>query len=108
VAPQRLDDVASLLERSEFHTRPIITSTETRTGLAELVDAITARFALPLEIVVRLPAGPEGAAALSWLYRSGEVLQVDYGPRHTEVRVRCRHEDAERVAALGTVVSRTP
>lgn len=108
VPPQRLDDVAGLLEQSEFHARPLVTSTTSRAGLAELVGAIADRFTLPLEIVVRLPAGPEGASALSWLYRSGEVLQVDYGARHTEVRVRCRQEDADRVAALGTIVSRTP
>jgi hypothetical protein len=71
------------------------------------VDAIAARFAFPLEVVVRLPVTPEGAAALSRLYGSAEVLQVDYGPRYTEVRARCRPEDAERLEGIGRVVSRT-
>ncbi len=108
VSPERLEEVASLLERSEFHTPPIVTSTTTRAGLPELVGAIVSRLALPLEVVLRLPAGPAGAAALSWLYRNADVLQVDYGAAHTEVRVRCRPEDADRLAALGEIVSRAP
>jgi len=106
VPPGRLDDVVRLLERSEFHARPLATSTGSGLGLPELVEAIAARFAFPLELVVRLPANSEGAAALSWLHGNGEVLRVDYGPRYTEVRIRCRPEDAERVEAMGRVVSR--
>ncbi len=108
VPPDRLEDVARLLEGSEFHARPLATSAETRSGIPELVDAIAGRFAFPLEVVVRLPVTPEGAAALSRLYGSAEVLQVDYGPRYTEVRARCRPEDAERLEGIGRVVSRTP
>jgi GTP-binding protein HflX len=107
VSPDRLEEVARLLEGSEFHARPVPTSTESRAGIPELVDAIAARFAFPLEVVVRLPVTPEGAAALSRLYGSAEVLQVDYGPRYTEVRARCRYEDAERLEGVGRVVSRT-
>ena len=69
-------------------------------------DAIVDRFAFPLEIVVRLPVTPEGAAALSRLYANSEVLRVDYGPRYTEVRARCRPEDAERLESIGRIVSR--
>ena len=43
---------------------------------------------------------------MGWLYANGEVLQVDYGPRYTEVRVRCRADDAERIGAMGRIVSR--
>ena len=107
VPPERLEDVARLLEGSEFHARPLVTSTETGAGVPELVDAIAGRFAFPLEVVVRLPVTPEGAAALSRLYGSAEVLQVDYGPRYTEVRARCRPEDAERLEGIGHVVSKT-
>jgi len=105
VSPTHLEETVRILGQSEFHVPPLATSATTRQGLPELVDAIAARFAFPLEIVLRLPVGPEGAAALSWLYANGEVLRADYGPRHTEVRVRCRREDAERVAGLGRVVS---
>ncbi|TLZ70093.1 MAG: GTPase HflX [Methanobacteriota archaeon] len=106
VSPDRLEETARLLGDSEFHARPVATSTETGQGLRELLDAIAARFAFPLELVLRLPAGPEGAAAMGWLYANGEVLQVDYGPRYTEVRVRCRADDAERIGAMGRIVSR--
>src|SRR3989449_36408 len=106
VPADRLRDVARLLEASEFHARPMPTSTDSRAGIPELVDAIVDRFAFPLEIVVRLPVTPEGAAALSRLYDSSEVLRVDYGPRYTEVRARCRPEDAERLESIGRVVSR--
>jgi len=106
VSPDRLEDVARLLEASEFHTRPLPTSTETRAGIPELVDAVAGRFAFPFEIVVRLPVTPEGAAALSRLYGTAEVLHVDYGPRYTEVRARCRLEDAERLEGVGRIVSR--
>ncbi|HLE46405.1 MAG TPA: GTPase HflX, partial [Thermoplasmata archaeon] len=99
VSPAHLEDAVRILAGSEFHLPPIAASTTTRQGLPELVDAIVERFAFPLEIVVRLPVGQEGATALSWLYATGAVLHVDYGPQHTEVRVRCRREDAERVAA---------
>lgn len=108
VSPDRLEEVARLLEGSEFHARPLPTSTETRAGIPELVDGIAERFAFPLEVVVRLPVTPEGAAALSRLYGSAEVLQVDYGPRYTEVRARCRADDAERLEGIGRVVSKTP
>ena len=106
VPREQLAEVVRLLEASEFHARPIPTSTLTGEGLPGLVDAIATRFAFPLELVVRLPANSEGAAALSRLHETGEVLNVDYGPRYTEVRVRCRAEDAERIEALGRVVSR--
>ncbi|TLZ53648.1 MAG: GTPase HflX [Methanobacteriota archaeon] len=106
VPADRLEDVARLLEASEFHARPLPTSTDSRAGIPELVDAIVDRFAFPLEIVVRLPVTPEGAAALSRLYASSEVLRVDYGPRYTEVRARCRPEDAERLESIGRIVSR--
>ncbi len=108
VPPDRLEDVVRLLEQSEFHAAPAVTSTVTRHGLVELAEAVGRRFVLPVLVTVRLPAGPEGAAGLSWLYENGEVLHVDYGSQYTEVRVRCRLEDAERVAALGRTVSRTP
>ncbi len=107
VPPERLEETADLLVRSELHAAPLRTSTETRAGLPGLVDAIVSRLALPVELVLRLPPGPEGAAGLSWLYGNGEVLRVDYGPAHTEVRVRCRAEDVEAAEALGRVVSRT-
>ena len=106
VSPDRLEDIARLLEASEFHARPLPTSTETRAGIPELGHAIAGRFAFPLEIVARLPVTPEGAAALSRLYGTAEVLHVDYGPRYTEVRARCRAEDAERLEAIGRIVSR--
>ncbi len=106
VSPAQLEEIMRILEQSEFHTPPIATSTVTFQGLPGLLAAIGSRFAFPLEVVLRLPAGPGGAAGLDWLYQNGEVLRVDYGPRYTEVRLRCRREDAERVAALGRVVSR--
>ena len=108
VPDRQVARVRALLEGTEFHSGALVTSTQTRQGLPELVDAIAARFAFTVEVVVRLPVTPEGASALSRLYETGEVLHVDYGPRYTEVRVHCRAEDAERLQGVGNVVSKTP
>jgi len=106
IPAERLAEVVRLLERTEIHARPIATSTTTGRGLDDLRDAIASRFAFSLEVVVRLPATPEGAAALSWLYGTGEVLRADYGPRYTEVRARLRPEDADRLEGMGRIVSK--
>src|SRR5438093_212057 len=108
VPDRQVARVRALLEGTEFHSGALVTSTQTRQGLPELVDAIAARFAFTVEVVVQLPVTPEGASALSRLYETGEVLHVDYGPRYTEVRVHCRAEDAERRQGVGNVVSKTP
>jgi GTP-binding protein HflX len=65
LSPERQEEIVNLLAGSEFHVPPVLTSTKTGAGLAGLVAAIAQRFALPVELVLHLPAGPEGAAALS-------------------------------------------
>jgi len=108
ILPRQVERVRGLLEGTEFHSEAVVTSTLTGQGLPQLVSVIANRFAFTVEAVVRLPVSPEGATALSRLYETGEVLNVDYGPRYTEVRVRCRAEDAERLHGIGTVVSKAP
>ena len=103
-----LDLRARLLQQSEFRATPIFTSTVTARGLAELRDAIASHFTFPLDLTIRLPTNSESASNLGWLYRNTEVLHVDYGPQHTEVRVRCRSEDGERIERMGRVVARSP
>ena len=108
VLPQELDARSHLLQRSEFHVPPIAASTATGHGFDELRNAIASRFTSPLEITVRLPVNAESASNLSWLYGNTEVFRVDYGPHYTEVQVRCRAEDAERIDRIGRIVARAP
>lgn len=85
------------VENSEFARPPIVLSTLTGEGLGALRDAIAETFRFLLRLDVRLPAGPEGAAALSWLHGAAEVESVAYGSAETVVALRCRAEDLGRI-----------
>ena len=85
------------VENSEFARAPLIVSALTGEGLDALRAAIHEAFRYPVQAEVRLPAGPEGAARLSWLHEIAEVEETRYEETGTVVRLRCRAEDLGRI-----------
>jgi GTP-binding protein HflX len=95
---------ARLLADSEFHRSPFVISVATPAGLDDLVAAVLARFAYPIEVHLVLPQDGDAGAKLHWLHERGEVVSEVHQPDRIEVVARVRERDRAAAEALGQVV----
>ncbi len=101
-----LEERRKVLGDSEFHRSPLLLSTYTGRGIAELREVVLSAFIHELEIHLALPQTPAGAAGLHWLYEHTQVVSAAHRPDQIEVVVRCRPRDRDAVESLGQIILR--
>jgi GTP-binding protein HflX len=95
-----------IVGRSPFPGPIFAVSSHSGQGLASLSDFLRVRFVFPVEIVVEIDQGEDGARFLSWLHDAAEVEEVDYRKNGVIVRLRCRRRDEGVVQRRGRVLVR--
>jgi GTP-binding protein HflX len=106
-SPTIVESALTFLRDSGFDRDPLLLSTQTGIGLAELREAILREFQYPIEILIRVRNDGETGAFFHWLHEHTDVLTKSEEDGVVTVRLRCRERDFPNIQKHAEVVTTT-